>query len=296
MQPSRALARALEPVAGQVYFAPECHRAYEELGFGPSPRSMGEVALPDGSAYFCSRASVMGDVPGEVVAATFGVFNPEVVVPAVAYGWSLTDAASLERARTEGATGQLRRILGDDPPGLTRATELLARASEGLRVEGRALFAGLVSRGLPDDPLAAMWRLADRLREYRGDVHLATWSTAGFDAVEIGLLTELYWGLPMGSYIRSRAWRQEQLDAAQQRLADRGLVADGAFTDAGRTARAQVEKDTDLGCQPIVDNLGDDLDELVALLGGWAEQIQAAGGYPPQGPHDLARQPSRGSS
>lgn len=29
---ARALARALEPFAGQVYFAPECHQRYEDLG------------------------------------------------------------------------------------------------------------------------------------------------------------------------------------------------------------------------------------------------------------------------
>jgi len=27
----------LEPVAGQVYFSPECHAAYAGLGFAPSP-------------------------------------------------------------------------------------------------------------------------------------------------------------------------------------------------------------------------------------------------------------------
>lgn len=288
MQPSRVLAGALEPVAGQVYFAPESHRAYEALGFDPSPRSTGSVALPDGPAYFCSRGSLLGQVPGEVVAAAFGVFNPEAVVPAVAYGWSLTDAATIERARTEGATGQLKRILGDDPPGLARATELLGRAGEGLGVEGRALFAGLVHLDVPEDPVAAAWRLADRLREYRGDAHLAAWTSAGFDAVEIGLLTELFWGLPLGSYIRSRAWSREQLQAGEERLVARGLVADGALTDAGRAAREEVEQATDRACQPIVDNLGDDLDELVTILKDWGAAIRDAGGYPAQGPHELA--------
>jgi hypothetical protein len=79
---------------------------------------MDDVALPDGPAYFCSRGSVLGQVPGEVVSAAFGVFNPAVVVPAVAHGWTLTDAATIERARTDGAVGQLRRILGDKPEGL----------------------------------------------------------------------------------------------------------------------------------------------------------------------------------
>src|SRR5213595_3053809 len=91
---ARALGAALEPVAGQVYFSPECHAAYQSLGFGPSRGKSGDVALPDGPAYFCSRGSVMGQVPGEVIAAAFAVFNPEVVVPCVTVGWSKTDATT----------------------------------------------------------------------------------------------------------------------------------------------------------------------------------------------------------
>jgi hypothetical protein len=230
----------------------------------------------------------MGQVPGEVVASAFGVFNPAVVVPAVAYGWTLTDAATICAARTAGAVGQLRRVLGPAPEGIERAVGLLHRATDGLRVEGKPLFAGLVALGLPGDPLGDAWRLADRLREYRGDVHVNAWTIAGFDAVEIGLLTELYWGLPMRSYIRSRAWSADDLDAAESRLASRGLVDGGAFTDAGRAAREAVEVATDDACRPIVDALGDDLDELVGLLAGWSKAVQAAGGYPAAGPHDLA--------
>jgi hypothetical protein len=206
----------------------------------------------------------------------------------VSYGWTLTDAATIEQARTDGAVGQLRRILGDEPDGLARGVELLHRATDGLRPEGRALFAGVLSQGLPGEPLADAWRLADRLREYRGDSHIAAWASAGFDATEIGLLSELYWGLPMRTYVRSRAWSDADLDAAEARLTERGLVADGAFTDRGREAREAVEAVTDQACQPIVDNLGADLDELVGILAGWSKAVQAAGGYPQTGPHDLA--------
>jgi hypothetical protein len=285
---ARALAGALEPVTGQVYFSPECHAGYAALGFAASPANMGDVALPDGPAYFCSRGSIMGQVPGEVVAAAFGVFNPAVVVPALSQGWTLTDAATICGVRTQGAIDQLRRIVGERPPGLARATELLRRANDGLRPEGRALYAGLLALGLPGDPIGDMWRLGDRLREYRGDSHIASWVSAGFDATEIGLLTELYWGLPLRTYIRTRAWSDTDLDAAAERLTARGFVAGGGFTDQGRAAREAVEVTTDRACRPIVDNLGDDLDELVDILRTWGSAVQAAGGYPGRGPHDLA--------
>lgn len=291
--PARALAAAIEPFSAQVYFSPECHAAYEALGFGPSPRKAGEVSLPDSPAYFCSRGSLLGQVPGEVVAAAFGVFNPEVVVAAVRHGWTLTDAATIEAARTEGAMAQLRRILGDEPAGADRAVGLLRRAVIGLQPAGRPLFAGLLARSVPDDPLAAAWRLADRLREYRGDSHIAAWTSAGFDAPEIGLLTELYWGLPPRTYVRTRAWTSDQLDAAQARLASRGLVKDEELTPAGRSEREAIEAATDGACRRIVENLGDDLSELVSIVGGWSKAVQAAGGYPATGPHELAKLAAR---
>jgi hypothetical protein len=280
---------ALEPVAGQVYFSPECHTAYAELGFAPSPGTTKTgVELPDGPAYFTSRGSLLGQVSGEVVAAAFGVFNPEAVVPSVEMGWRTVDAPTICAARTRGGVAQLARVLGPEPDGLKRAVALLTDAVSPLRPEGKPLFAGLLGLGLPGDPLGDMWRLADMLREYRGDAHIAAWTSAGLDATEVGLLTELYWGLPMRTYVRTRAWSDDQLDAAQERLAARGLIAGDVLTEAGRELRESIEGATDAQCAVIIEALADGTGKLIAILAPWGDAIRAAGGYPPQGPHDLA--------
>ncbi len=292
--PARAIGSAIEAFTGQVYFSPECHARYHALGFGPSSGEVNGVAMPDGPAYFCSRGSLMGQVPADVIAAAFAVFAPDAVSAAVAHGWSLTDAATICAERTSGAIEQLERILGASPDGIDRALELVERATSELRPEGRPLYAGTRSQPRPPTSLGATWWLADQLREYRGDVHTAAWITAGVDATEMGLLTELYWGLPMRSYSRSRAWTDEQFDAAEARLIDRGLVADGALTTEGRAFREAIEVTTDRGCQPIVDALGDDLEEFLGLMNGWSSAIRAAHGYPAAGPHDLAGQRADG--
>lgn len=287
-QAARTLGSVLEPVTGQVYFSPECHANYAALGFDPSRADADGVALPDGPAYFTSRGSVMGQVPGEVVAAAFAVFNPAVVIPAVSYGWTLTDAATICRARTDGAVAQLRRILGDPPDGVERVVDLLRRATEVLRPEGRPLYAGVRSQETPDDPLAAAWKLGDELREFRGDAHTASWISAGFDATQIGLLSELYWGLPMRSYSRTRAWSDEQYDTAAEALRSRGLIDDVGFTEAGRAAREAVEVATDVQMRPAIEAIGDDLEELFAILTPWGAAVRAGKGYLSSGPHDLA--------
>jgi len=285
----RRLGGALEPVIGQVYFSPESHDEYANLGFERPTARAGDVQLPDGPAYFTSRGSVMGDVSGQVIASAFAVFDPRVVVPSVDRGWTLTDAASICAARDRGALDHLTRIIGSDPAGRSRVEQLLRRATDDLTVEGRPLAAGITGLDDPDHPLGSIWRRGDLLREFRGDSHTAAWITAGFDAVQIGLLTELFWGLPARTYARTRGWTDDDFDIATDALRSRGLLdVEGEFTAVGRDAREEVERMTDLQMAPVMTRLAEDVDELIALLEPWGAAIRAAGGYLASGPHDLA--------
>ena len=278
---ARRLLKAVEPVAAGVLFAPEAHAAYVELGFGGSPVAQDGVARPDLTAYFTSRGACMGQVPGEVVAAAFGCFNPKVVVPAVEAGWKVTSREAILAARERAATAMLQRVLGDQPEGLGRVTELLRRAAAAARWEARPIFGGLRSLGFPATPLGEMWRAADLVREHRGDSHVIAWAVGGVDAVEILLLTEPWWGLPARSYAPSRGWTSADMDAGFDRLKRRGLMtADEQPTDAGRAFREEIEVRTDELERPLLDALGDDLDELLKHLDAWSEAIIAAGSYP----------------
>lgn len=291
---ARALGGALEPVIGQVYFSPEAHAGYEALGFDPSPGLNNGVAMPEGVAYFTSRGSLMGQVRGTVVASAFAVFNPAAVAPAVDLGWTRTDAASICAARDRGALDQLDRILGE-PDGLRGMADRLDRAAEALSLAGRPLAAGVSALADPDHVWGRLFRRGDLLREYRGDSHTIAWATAGLDAIEIGLLTELFWGLPLRTYTRTRAWSDDDFDAAEERLRSRGLVtADGGFTPAGRALREAVEAATDQQCAPIIEALGDDLDAVLATLTEWGRTVRAQHGYPQSGPHELAERAAKG--
>ncbi|MUL78739.1 SCO6745 family protein [Mycolicibacterium sp. CBMA 226] len=278
---ARALWAAIEPFAGQVYFSPEANAEYTALGFGEDrgPLPSG-VQTSNRDAYNTSRGSALGHASGAVVAAAFAVFEPDMVADAVERGWTLTDPASIAAARRRGAVKSLRRMIGEKPDGLGRVIELLTRATAALQVAGRPLFAGLCALDLPEDPLGRAWALADRLREYRGDSHTAAWISAGFDAVEIGLLSEQWWGLPPHTYVYTRAWTDSQLKAATLRLQDRGLLDGEWLSPAGRLAREQIELATDHQMRPFIEALDSDVDELLALVDRWSAAIQAAGGYP----------------
>ena len=284
---SRSLAAALEPVIGQVFFAPECHAAYAALGFAPSPGQAGLVHLPDGPAYFTSRGSLLGQVRPGVVAAAFGVFKPEIVSAGVTLGWSLTDASTIFEARREGAVAQLERVVGPAGNEVERAAELLERAVAPLAVAGRPLFAGLRSWwDDPTDPWTRLFHLGDMLRECRGDAHVAAWSSAALDGLEIGLLNDIYMGLPLRSYVRTRGWSEEDLAGGVERLRDIGWLDGDEFTDEGRAVREDIENATDLQMMPALEALAGDVDEVVELLKPWGVAMREAGGYV-GGPVDL---------
>jgi hypothetical protein len=232
-------------------------------------------------SYFTSRGACMGQVSGEVVAAAFGCFNPKAVVPGVAAGWQITDRETILRAREQGATAMLTRVLGEEPAGLGRVTELLRRAADAAPWAGHAVHSGLRSLGFPGTPMGDMWRAADLVREHRGDSHVISWAVGGVDAMEILLLTEPYWGVPTRAYAPSRGWTDADMDAGFERLQQRGLMTrDEQITDAGRAFREEIEVRTDELERPVLDAVGDDLDELLERLDAWSEAVIEAGSYP----------------
>ena len=278
---ARRLRATVEPIAGIVYFAPEIHAEFEALGFGPGVGGEGYLTLAEVSGYYCSRAGCMGQVPGEVAVAAFGVFNPKLMVPAVVRGWSIAGVDDVLAARERGATAALQRIVGE-PDGLRRATELLAKAAAGGCAAGRFLYAGLRSLPVPTTPWGAAWRHADCVREHRGDSHIAAWIGAGLDPVEAGLLTEAYYAMPTKRYHSGRGWTPNDLDAGLGRLRADGLIEGDpvTLTERGRAMREAIEVSTDIQQRPILDAIGDDLEELLTLIEPWAAMIYASGTYP----------------
>jgi hypothetical protein len=273
---TRRLRDLCEPIAGSVYFVPEALDGYKALGL---------EGYAEG--YFPSRGACLGKPSGQVVAAAFGVFNPEIVTPAVEAGWRKTDPETILATRLDGATAGLRRMLGDAD--VKRAVAILRPAMESVEYAGRALFSGLLSLPFPDDPLAQLWRACDYVRERRGDGHIAAWVSAGCDALEISLLTELAWGLKLGQYSPTRGWSKEQIDAGAKRLEEKGYIAGGALTEAGRTYRRAIESATDAGEAVVVEALGGDVDELFVLLEPWQKAVIEARGYPVDPANTMSR-------
>jgi len=264
---ARRLRDHLEPIAAGVYFAPEATEGYKELG------------LNYFEGYFCSRGACLGKAPWSVICAAFAAFKPEVVKDAVTGGWSKTDPEPMLAARLAGAEAQLQRLLGDPTDKVAHATKLLYEMTDGVDPSGRMLYSGLSVLPRPESAWGNLWHAADLVREHRGDGHIAAW-VGHVDSTEITVLTELAWGIPPRSYVYTRGWNEEEVDAAVERLEERGLLKDGALTPEGKALRKEIELQTDRAEREIVDRLGDRADELFGLVEPWSKAIVANGGYP----------------
>ena len=74
-----------------------------------------------------------------------------------------------------------------------------------------------------------------------------------------------------------RGWTEQEWDQAHGQLLERGwLHGDGTPTEAGRTARAEIELTTDHLCEPATAALG--LDETDVLRAGVARLAAAVSG------------------
>jgi hypothetical protein len=266
--PARRLRDAIEPIGAHAFWVRAVHDHGAELG------------LQFHGTYLRGRAASLGEVPSSVVVAAFGVFAPRFVTETYESARARSDRAEILRVREAGTVASLNAILGE-PRGLSRVVRVLRRGLAEAHTAGRPLFAGLSAQPWPDDPVGQLWRACELLREHRGDGHLAVCIAAGLDPIEMNLLTELYCGMPLGSYAATRRWTDPEIASAAERLQDRGLVAGDELTAAGHQFRGELERRTDRTQAGIIDALGADLDPMVGQLDNWSQAVIEAEGFPP---------------
>ncbi len=211
--------------------------------------------------YVWGRAAALGEPPASLVAATFGVFEPSLIGGVYEVGASAVSRADILDARADGATASVDAV--STPAECSAIADPLLAALDQLDGLGRPLFSALRSLARPDSPAGRLWRAAELVREHRGDGHLAALATAGLDAAEANVLTELWLGFDLGEYSGTRGFGPDALAAAVADLERRGWLSDGQLTGAGRMARSSIEASTDVSQQRLVDACATDLDVIV---------------------------------
>ena len=131
------------------------------------------------------------------------------------------------------------------------------------------------------DPYGRLWRACELLREHRGDGHIAACIAAGLGPVAMNVITELWVGMPLGSYSATRGWTAEQIAVAAEDLRADGLLHGNELSARGREWRDGLEATTDAMERPVVDAIGDGFDAIVAQLDEWSARCIAADTFPP---------------
>ncbi|HVS69548.1 MAG TPA: hypothetical protein VHE56_13425 [Mycobacteriales bacterium] len=252
--PAAALARkahrTLEPLHTACYFAAEMGDAYAAAGAKGTMR-----------AYFAVRSAPMGMVPPEVVVATFYNFAPHLVAQAIPSVWESTTPAAMIAARYDGVDAAYRRILGEDTVNaaeMAEAAELARDATTVLSTLGRPLFAGHAALAWPEPPHLQLFHAQTLLREHRGDAHVAALMLANLDAIG-ALVTHVASnaGVSEAMIRATRGWSDEEWNAGVARVVERGLVKDGALTEAGAALRDRIEAQTDEASTAPYEHLGE---------------------------------------
>jgi len=258
---SRRLRARADGVVAELWFMPESQMGYPTLG------------ISGAAGTFGGRTGPLGALPGAAAAALLVPLNPAFTAAAVDEAWAATTPAELLALRERTATGYLAEIIGPEPDSLGRAAELARRAADAGPVEGHPLAAAHRTRGWSDDPLVDVWRACERIRERRHESHRNAWTAAGLDPCELCVLTDLWRG-PLISSVSS-SWSLADQDAARERLRARGLVDGDEISEDGRALRDEIEVATDRQESEVVAALGDDADELLALLTPWSSAAVA---------------------
>jgi hypothetical protein len=235
---ARKCHRTLEAYHGFIYFAPQAQREYATLGLEPADAFKG---------YFASRAAALGAVPGEVVLATFFNFHRDLVLAAVPSCWQVAAPGQWVAARLRAVDLGLREVLGDSVDGaeVHEAFDLARAAASACDVAGRPLFAGHASLPWPDAPHLGLWHAITLLREFRGDGHISLLVDASIAPCEALVLHQATGDLPPGVLQRTRAWPDDEWEAARTRLQDRGWIDGDELTAEGSAARDEIEQRTD---------------------------------------------------
>ena len=275
---ARTLAATLEPVIGQVFFSPECHAAYEKLGFAPSPGIVRQR---------CRRARRPGVLHQPGVAARPGrARGRRVRVRRLqAGGRRAGRALRLDAHRCADdlrARGEPARSRSSNACAVRRAPTS-TRAADVARARGRAARRTRPSAVLRSArAVGRSRRRVDAALPSRRHVARVPRRRARVRVVDGGRRRDRDRSAHRGctwacrsAPISGRAGGTTPSSTARvARLTDRGwLDDDGSLTEIGRarTRRRWSARPT-ARMTPAIDALGDDVDDVVAMLRPWGER------------------------
>ena len=254
---ARRFASAAEPLHSCAYYAPEINE-FTSLGFHGWWH-----------AYFAYRSAPLGNASSQLVTEVFYNFAPRMVERSVPGCWEILAADAVRREQLSIVGRALTRIFDSYAWGseLRTVVELLAGALPELDVTNRPLFAAWASQPWPEESVLGLWHASTLLREFRFDGHNEALRQAGVSGLGSHLLMVADGRGTPDVVQKIRGWTPDEWATEMTLLQDAGwLDPSGLHTTKGRSARKEIELQTDQHAASIPSKLGEDNSELVLGL------------------------------
>jgi hypothetical protein len=162
--------------------------------------------------------------------------------------WSLASPETILEARFEVVDPDFFASLvpmHSGAPTSQKRQPSLGGPAMGFRLSGEPFDAGHAALPWPGVPHLDLWPGITLVKEFRGDAHNAIQVAAGFDGCDAMVMHRATHEIGAED-AASRGWSPDEWEAASAGLRDPGLLdTEGLSTEAGRTARQQVEDRTD---------------------------------------------------
>ncbi len=243
--------RASHDLIGWIYFDPAMVEAYAGLG------------VPDGLGYYAaSRFAPLAGGGNDAVAATAYSINGAFLGLAMDTMHKHTDPESVMLMRDAHVRRGLDAVSPSIAEGLGRFAEPVWAVVDQIHNGARVLFAahrGRAERQVAD-PAVSAWLAFNCLREWRGDTHWALVAAADLNGAEVGLLHNVMVDYDEAEWIaRSGGADDAAIEQGWARLEAKGFASGRTFTEAGRQAREDLERRTDLICGQVWEALGEEM-------------------------------------
>ena len=235
------------------------------------------------TSYVGGRAAALGEPATSVVVSAFAVFSPDLIGPVYEAARAACPRDQLIETRTSATIASLTAAIAPAPGGadVSSIADTLQAAVSSADATARPLFAGFQGQPWPSDPMGRLWHACELAREHRGDSHNAACIAAGLGPVAMNIITELWVGMPFGTYSASRGWTPSQLAATADQLRAAGWIDGDQLSAEGHDRRNAIEATTDAMQQSIVDAIGPGFDEIVLQLDAWSQRCIDAAAFPP---------------
>jgi len=254
---ARRFAAAAEPLHSCCYYAPEINE-FTSIGYKGWWH-----------AYFAYRSAPLGNASSQLVTDVFYNFAPRMVERSVPGCWEIMPAEEVRRQQLSIVGRALSRIFDGYPwgPELSSTVEILSSALPELDGDQRPLFAAWAAQPWPQDAVLGLWHATTLLREYRFDGHNLALREAGVSGLGAHLLMVADGRGSPEVIQKIRGWTPDEWRVEEASLQEAGwLDSSGLHTPRGRSARKEIELQTDRYAASIASTLGTDNNDLALGL------------------------------